>query len=63
MLAAAPDSWALWRERSKLGMAIDAIIRMIATTISSSRSEKPRCVLGLLLTLAVLKLERPLPPK
>jgi hypothetical protein len=30
------------RERSKFGMAIAAMIRMIATTISSSISEKPR---------------------
>jgi hypothetical protein len=30
------------RERSRLGMAIAAMIKMIATTISSSISEKPR---------------------
>src|ERR1700693_1269689 len=32
-------------ERSKLGMAIAAMIRMIATTISSSMREKPFCLL------------------
>jgi hypothetical protein len=31
------------RERSKLGIAIAAMIRMIATTINSSISEKPFC--------------------
>src|SRR5712692_4466944 len=30
-------------ERTRLGMAIAAMIRMIATTISSSMSEKPFC--------------------
>jgi len=36
------DSFAVCLERSKLGMAIVAMIRMIATTISNSKSEKPR---------------------
>jgi hypothetical protein len=31
-------------ERSKFGMAIAAMIRIIATTISSSISEKPACL-------------------
>src|SRR5512138_3136869 len=40
----ADDSLAAIRERSKFGMAIAAMIRMIATTISSSISEKPFCL-------------------
>src|SRR5580692_6547262 len=41
---AAPDeSLAAIRARIKLGIAIAAMIRMIATTISSSISEKPFC--------------------
>src|SRR2546430_16864911 len=39
----ADDSLAAIRARSRFGMAIAAIIRMIATTISSSISEKPFC--------------------
>src|SRR5438309_4527877 len=39
----ADDSLAAMRARSKFGIAIAAIIRMIATTISSSISEKPFC--------------------
>ena len=39
----ADDSLAAIRARSKLGMAIAAMIRMIATTISNSISEKPFC--------------------
>src|SRR6478609_8875842 len=39
----ADDSLAAIRARSRLGMAIAAIIRMIATTISNSISEKPFC--------------------
>ena len=31
------------RARNRLGIAIDAIIRMIATTINSSMSENPLC--------------------
>jgi hypothetical protein len=37
------DSLAAIRARSKFGIAIAAIIRMIATTISNSISEKPVC--------------------
>src|SRR5262245_31266672 len=40
--ATAADSFAACRDRSKLGIAIVAMIRMIATTISNSKSEKPR---------------------
>jgi len=40
-LATAADSFALIRARSKFGMAIAAMIKMIATTIKSSISEKP----------------------
>src|ERR1700733_1334163 len=41
---AAPDeSLAAIRARIKLGIAIAAMIRMMATTISSSISEKPFC--------------------
>src|SRR5277367_1071065 len=39
--AAADESLAAMRARIKLGIAIAAMIRMIATTISSSISEKP----------------------
>src|ERR1700677_1924565 len=41
--AAADESLAAIRARIKLGIAIAAMIRMIATTISSSISEKPFC--------------------
>src|ERR1700729_3763834 len=41
--ATAEDSLAAIRARSKFGMAIAAMIRMMATTISSSISEKPFC--------------------
>src|ERR1700731_3472027 len=41
--AAADDSLAAIRARSKFGIAIAAMIRMMATTISSSISEKPFC--------------------
>jgi hypothetical protein len=36
-----PDSFAEIRARSKLGIAIAAMMPMIATTISSSMSVKP----------------------
>src|SRR3954471_22633353 len=39
--ATAEDSFAAIRARSRFGIAIAAMIRMIATTISSSISEKP----------------------
>src|ERR1700719_1611469 len=41
--ATAEDSLAAIRARSKLGIAIAAMIRMIATTIRSSIREKPFC--------------------
>src|SRR5580700_6853901 len=41
--AAADESLAAIRARIRLGIAIAAMIRMIATTISSSISEKPFC--------------------
>src|SRR5437867_8238118 len=44
---AAADSLADMRARSKFGMAIAAIIKMIATTISNSINEKPFCSLPL----------------
>jgi hypothetical protein len=40
---AADDSFAAMRARSKFGIAMAAMIRMIATTISNSISEKPFC--------------------
>src|SRR5215471_4806930 len=39
----ADDSLAAMRARSKFGIAIEAMIRMIATTISNSINEKPFC--------------------
>src|SRR5437667_11887897 len=41
--ATAEDSFAAILARSKFGMAMAAMIRMIATTISKSIREKPRC--------------------
>src|SRR5215475_15133290 len=41
---AAADSLAAIRDRRRLGMAMAAMIRMIATTIRSSMSEKPFCL-------------------
>jgi hypothetical protein len=43
----ADDSLAAIFERSKFGMAMAAMIRMIATTISNSIREKPFCFLML----------------
>jgi hypothetical protein len=43
--ATADASFAAIFERSRLGMAIAAMIKMIATTISNSMSEKPFCLL------------------
>lgn len=37
------DSFAAIRARNRFGMAIAAIIKMIATTMSNSMSEKPFC--------------------
>src|ERR1039457_5049166 len=45
--ATAEDSFAETRERRKLGMAMAAIIRIIATTIKSSIRENPRDVLSI----------------
>jgi hypothetical protein len=42
--AAAEDSLAAILARSKFGMAIAAMINMIATTISNSINEKPLCL-------------------
>jgi hypothetical protein len=39
----AEASFAAMRERSKFGIAIAAMIKMIATTIKSSIREKPFC--------------------
>src|SRR5262245_5723252 len=39
----AEDSLAAMRARSKLGIAMAAMIRMIATTINNSINEKPFC--------------------
>src|SRR5271170_5777616 len=41
----ADASFAAMRDRSRLGIAMAAMIKMIATTISNSISEKPFCFL------------------
>src|SRR5215469_753029 len=41
---AADDSFAAIRARSRFGIAIAAMIKMIATTINSSISENPLCL-------------------
>src|SRR5436309_5836978 len=41
--ATAEDSFAAILARSKFGMAMAAMIRMIATTINNSITEQPRC--------------------
>src|SRR5271166_5546478 len=41
--ATADDSFAAMRARSKFGIAIAAMMRMMATTMSNSISEKPFC--------------------
>src|SRR6266478_5656747 len=41
--ATADDSFAAIRARNRFGIAIAAMIRMMATTISNSISEKPFC--------------------
>jgi hypothetical protein len=46
MEATAEDSLAAIFERIKFGIAIAAMIRMIATTISNSISENPFCLLS-----------------
>jgi hypothetical protein len=48
--ATAADSFAAILERSKLGIAIAAMIRIMATTISSSIRENPFCLLRMLVT-------------
>src|SRR5215469_1377308 len=58
----AEDSLAAIRARSKFGMAIAAMIKMIATTISSSMSEKPAC-LRKVLSSYVVGLEAPRLPE
>src|SRR4029077_17669082 len=63
--ATADDSLAAMRARSKFGIAIAAMIRMIATTISSSISEKPFCFriskfpLVLIVILVTLRTSQP----
>jgi hypothetical protein len=42
---AAEASFAAMRARSRLGIAIEAIIKMIETTISNSTRENPFCFL------------------
>src|SRR5579885_1878752 len=49
--AAAEDSLAAILARSRFGMAIAAMIKMIATTISSSINEKPFCLRILVFSL------------
>jgi len=44
MVLAAAESLADILERSRFGIAMAAMIRMIATTISNSISEKPFCL-------------------
>src|SRR5438270_9772531 len=50
--AAAEDSLAEILARSRFGMAIAAMIKMIATTISNSINEKPFCLRILVLSLS-----------
>src|SRR5216684_7878105 len=60
--AAADESLADMRARIRLGIAIAAMIRMIATTISNSISEKPLCFcicLGLLTSLYSVSFNTP----
>jgi hypothetical protein len=48
------------RARSKFGIAMAAMIRIIATTIKSSISEKPFCVLRILFSpVGLTSLDRP----
>src|SRR5579859_1085170 len=56
VVAAAAESFAEMRAFSKLGTAIAAMIKMIATTINSSISEKPFCFFIMTLSLLVIKL-------
>src|SRR5438477_1343648 len=63
--AAAEDSFAAILARSRFGMAIAAMIKMIATTISNSINEKPFCLRMLLFSLVscfrILGLSDPMP--
>jgi hypothetical protein len=51
MFAAEAELFAVTLDLNKLGMAIPAMIRMIATTISSSISEKPFSLRMIVFTL------------
>src|SRR5438067_3297143 len=53
MEATADDSLAEILERNRLGMAMAAMIRMIATTINNSIRLKPRCFLMTILNTAI----------
>src|SRR6202008_1485819 len=53
----AEDSLALILARSRFGIAIAAMIRMIATTISNSISEKPFCLRISFLPFSVFSLD------
>src|SRR5579859_3559868 len=57
--AAADDSLAEILARIKLGIAMAAMIRMIATTISNSINEKPFCFFMVLLFSFSLKILSP----
>src|SRR5438874_9792567 len=58
MMLAADDSLAEMRARSRFGIAIAAMIKMIATTISNSISEKPELGRACALEPIVPTLER-----
>jgi hypothetical protein len=47
----AEDSLAAIFDRSKFGMAMAAMIKMIATTISNSIREKPFCLLRIVVSI------------
>jgi hypothetical protein len=49
-MAAPADSFAAMRERKRFGMAMDAMIKMIATTMSNSINENPFCRLTMFRT-------------
>src|SRR5437763_12792769 len=51
----ADDSLAAMRARSRLGIAMAAMIKMIATTISNSISEKPFCFFIKILSPSALR--------
>src|SRR5271156_2319415 len=54
---AAEDSLAAMRARSRFGIAMAAMIKIIATTISNSISEKPFCFLFMCSSLLEIKAE------